>query len=981
MRKLPSSSARVAKGVRTLRTGMLVFACTLLITVAGIGGNVRRVSAAAGQYVKISVPDAPNATFYVGRCFRTNFRVQTDGLDANSVDLNIPYNPTYIQPFSNSGCTSVASSIITHSLFPSYPANTISDNRIQVTAYDPTGSSPVDTGAAPADQILGYLFWKVMSESGAYKLDYNYTQGLTTDTNMAENNGDGTDVLDGVENITLNLSSDGNAPTFASLSPANNATNVSVTSAITFVWSDTGAGINQTSLQFNMNGTTYTPTQSSCTTTNSNRKPQCNASVTPGTLGYATTYTVTATGGDLAAVTNTGSQTWSFSTEDDDDAPYVQNLSPGANATGIATTSNIQFNVKDYKNNAGVTPGLGVDSDSIEVTVTVGSNPPVTYVQGDAEVTIAGIAANRTITINPAANFPENTLVQVSIEASDLHVPPNVMTTYAYSFTTVDSQGPQLSGYSPAQSAANIAADTNISFTVTDNGAGIDIDNTTVTIEGTAYTSASPQFSYTGTPASYTVTVNPASNFSGGQTVDVSIGTRDLASPTPNTATVSYSFTIANTCTTCSVGSENPARFVTDAVLDDTISFHIRDTGAGIDQNTIRIVLIGTGAAFPTNPLILTGSSPLVSISGTSADYTVTVTLAASLEVNVPYGITIDASDINGLDMSTTGYTFINSASGSGTSSASSASSCPVVTETVEDGQSGGRRGQTLPPYTYETRDPWPEIVRRWILPDGEVREQALPANEARQINRCYIDALHEAAPRTPYGDVEPDVWYEDAVVRLLENGTLDATQKDFRPTAPAVRAEFATMLVRVRNAGALADVRLTSFDDTDTTAWYHPFIEKAAKNGWVLGYNDCYGSRPCFFKPFNTATRAEAAAMIVRSYKLQPLGLAPAFKDVTSQAWYADEIGTAADYCLLQGDERTGDAAPDRIINRAEMAVMIDRAESQLRYGRDCGIKTSAGGIGAMLLGGAGGAGPLSLLSGMVLLASIYLTTRRKSA
>jgi hypothetical protein len=47
----------------------------------------------------------------------------------------------------------------------------------------------------------------------------------------------------------------------------------------------------------------------------------------------------------------------------------------------------------------------------------------------------------------------------------------------------------------------------------------------------------------------------------------------------------------------------------------------------------------------------------------------------------------------------------------------------------------------------------------------------------------------------------------------------------------------------------------------------------KMPGQGWMIGYGDCYGTRPCFTKPLAIASRAEAAAMVVRTYGLPALG------------------------------------------------------------------------------------------------------------
>lgn len=193
--------------------------------------------------------------------------------------------------------------------------------------------------------------------------------------------------------------------------------------------------------------------------------------------------------------------------------------------------------------------------------------------------------------------------------------------------------------------------------------------------------------------------------------------------------------------------------------------------------------------------------------------------------------------------------------------------------------------------------------------------------------------------PLTHYEDVEPGSWYEADVADLLQRGVLDAAQRRFRPTDPAVRAEFAKILVKLYGIEHPAAPAVASFDDTNAAAWYHPFVEEAAARGWMRGYGDCYGTRPCMLRPGAPATRAEAAAMIVRYYGLEPTGRAPVFADVPEGAWYVGEAQIAADHCILQGDDGTGLLAPERLVNRAEMVTLFARAERGLLYGRDCGV------------------------------------------
>ena len=919
----------------------------LVIATGVLGYRITGVGATAGQILKIVTSDG-GSTFYVGRCFRTDIKVQTDNLNANSVDVILMYNSSYLAPYTGSGCTTAATAIQTDGLFASYPANSISSSLVEVTGYDPTGTNPVNTGSAPTDRLLGHIYWKVLAASGSYYLPFQFTLGSTTDTNMAQQNGDGSDVLDSVENLTIALANDSTIPTFTNLSPASGATSVSVTSGVTYTFNDAGAGVATGTLTNSLNGTTKSKTFSGCSRTNSNRIASCNVTMSSvGTLSYNTLYRVSATGSDAASPTaNTANQTWTFTTEDDTDAPYLSSFSPTNGATGVAVSSNISFHVKDYKSNAGVTPGLGVDISTVSVTVTPSGGSATTYTSASPQFSYTGTSADYTVTINPSSDFSQNTLVTVTVDAGDLHSPANTMSTQTYTFTTTDSTAPIIGSYDPAQSATGVSPSSNVSFHITDGGAGVDIANTTVTINSVAYTSASAEFSYTGSSSDYAVTVNPSGNFTGGSTVSVSISTRDQAS-TPNTASSSYSFTIDNSCTTCSVDTEDPARNTTTATLDDTVSFHIKDTGAGIKQSSITVTLIGDGSAMPTSPLTITGASAQMNITGTSADYTVTITLSASIEENKVYSILIEATDEDGRTMSPVGYTFANLVTTTTTTIVQS-TTCSSSSSTRTTGGNSRRTSSLLADLPSSDI---PIILSRRRLPgtDTVVTEQLSP-EEARNVRQCYVDDLpvHAAAPVTGYTDVPTSSWFADAVNAFRDLGILDVTQQTFRPNDSAARSELAKVLGKLHGSVPETVTGILHFDDIVRREWYAPFIEYAGEQGWMRGYGNCFGSHPCMVMPGSSITRAEAVAMLVRFYGLKQTDRAPAFSDVSESSWYATDLQTAADHCVLQGIDGSDRAAPGNLLTRAEMIVLLDRARHNLTYGMDCGshaipLKSSA--------------------------------------
>ncbi|MBT6730903.1 hypothetical protein HOA73_03010 [Candidatus Peregrinibacteria bacterium] len=196
------------------------------------------------------------------------------------------------------------------------------------------------------------------------------------------------------------------------------------------------------------------------------------------------------------------------------------------------------------------------------------------------------------------------------------------------------------------------------------------------------------------------------------------------------------------------------------------------------------------------------------------------------------------------------------------------------------------------------------------------------------------------------YGDVPAGVWFEDAVSAFVDAGYLDSTQSRFRGSEPANRAEFVKLVVELNGGILSASPAVPSFTDVPAGAWYYSYLEEAGKEGWVRGDGDCYGSTPCYARPGANINRAEAAALLVRAFGLESTGDAATFVDNPSGQWYTGVIQTAADYCVLQGDESTGRVRPGDNMNRAEMVVMLYRVDQNLQYGVDCGGGEVSGAI-----------------------------------
>ncbi|BBI31924.1 Ig-like domain repeat protein [Cohnella abietis] len=86
-------------------------------------------------------------------------------------------------------------------------------------------------------------------------------------------------------------------------------------------------------------------------------------------------------------------------------------------------------------------------------------------------------------------------------------------------------------------------------------------------------------------------------------------------------------------------------------------------------------------------------------------------------------------------------------------------------------------------------------------------------------------------------------------------------------------------------------------------------------------------GTENNLFEPSRQITRAEFAALIIRSLGIQPISSPTnTFNDVLSSKWYSGTIAAITKTGLMQGDEK-GNFKPDSPITRKEMVAIVVRA------------------------------------------------------
>jgi Cohesin domain len=476
---------------------------------------------AAGQYSF----NPPNGTFYVGRRFETEIKINTDQA-TTAADIQVKYDACKLQ-VEDAYPGVVGVQIFPGTVFPSYPniGNVVTtsgcNGLIKLTGFTADSSGVLQGGG---NGVFGKIRFKVVDIDLAGSVADIVTTGFgptfTLDSNISDTNG--FDMLDGKTNGSFILREDINTvpdgddrPFFDTFSPAGSGTGVSLGTNITFRANDNESGIDITSLsaQVTINGgsaTTYNSSSSeltsNCTTSNLDAVPTCNITINPAAnFPYDSQVCVSPTTRDLARkigslvdISHTSAPlTYCFRTEFDLNKPFTDSNQPGKNSTGVSTGSGFTFNLGDNE--------TGVDISTLIVSID-GVDYAYTY---------TGSSNNYAITVNGLPALNQNQTYTVRIRAKDNATQngvaaPNQLDE-TYTFKTADTNKPFVDTRSPAANGNLTNLCDPIVFHVKDTGSGVDINGLRVIISATGeYTKTGSQiFSYAGSNADYTITISP----------------------------------------------------------------------------------------------------------------------------------------------------------------------------------------------------------------------------------------------------------------------------------------------------------------------------------------------------------------------------------------------------------------------------------------------------------------------------------------
>jgi hypothetical protein len=164
--------------------------------------------------------------------------------------------------------------------------------------------------------------------------------------------------------------------------------------------------------------------------------------------------------------------------------------------------------------------------------------------------------------------------------------------------------------------------------------------------------------------------------------------------------------------------------------------------------------------------------------------------------------------------------------------------------------------------------------------------------------------------------------WAEGYIEQLFcREVVIGRDSNSYVPNDYVTRAEF--LKIALLNAGFTVDGSTgENFNDVSTGDWFYEYVSYGANEGYIEGYED--GG----FHPNDSINRAEALVILMRIAGESSATVSSSwsdFTDVSSDDWFAYAVKIAADKGIVEGYD-DGSFKPGNSITRAEVAAMAVR-------------------------------------------------------
>ena len=433
---------------------------------------------------------------------------------------------------------------------------------------------------------------------------------------------------------------DSTPPTVTSVSPANNAANVGLTTSVSATFSEPITGASASNASFTI-ATEQGAAIAGSVTVSGNTVTFEPMTSFPGRTRLVATLAASVR--DAAGNALASSFTWSFTTgaEPDVTAPTVTGTSPLSGALAVALNSAVSVTFSEAMTPSTITPA--------SVTVAASGGAPVA-----GTVSMIGT----TVTFTPTADFSPGTLYSVTVTTAAKDAAGNPLASnFVSTFTTgatPDTTAPTVTATTPATNATGVSRSTAVAATFSEPMSDASITTTSFTLAPTAGGGA---VAGTVSVAGSVATLTPAASLAGSTqyTATLTTAVRDVAG-NALAATYSWAFTTAAApdLTPPTVIATTPAAGATGVALASPVTVTFSEPMTNATLTTASVTLVTTaGAVVVPGTVTVAGNTatytPTANLAGTT-QYTATVTTAArdaagnALAANVSWSFTTTAA-------------------------------------------------------------------------------------------------------------------------------------------------------------------------------------------------------------------------------------------------------------------------------------------------------------------------------------------------
>ena len=194
--------------------------------------------------------------------------------------------------------------------------------------------------------------------------------------------------------------------------------------------------------------------------------------------------------------------------------------------------------------------------------------------------------------------------------------------------------------------------------------------------------------------------------------------------------------------------------------------------------------------------------------------------------------------------------------------------------------------------------------------------------NAATSTPKVHIEVSNaDNADNADYYDVNSSHWAYDYIRHLTKTGIISgSTDGKFYPEEQVTRAEFAKMIVEAMNLNLIESE--SNFSDVSEKEWYSKYVNTANANNIINGFENT-------FNPYAKLTRQDMAVIVARAVEKKGYSLSAGefdFADKETIADYAYESVMKLSNLNIVNGYNDNTFKPQNSLSRAEAAAIIYR-------------------------------------------------------